>query len=107
MRLRIIFSKSGPLRYTGHLDLQTTWERTIRRAGLPLAYTHGFHPGPRIQIASALPLGFIGQAEIVDIWIQDKAGTIPGGEICTCDILDKHPGQAGAGINQCTRSIIS
>jgi radical SAM-linked protein len=75
MRLRITFSKSGALRYTGHLDLQTTWERTIRRAGLPLAYTHGFHPGPRIQIASALPLGFIGRAEIVDIWLQEPVGT--------------------------------
>jgi uncharacterized protein (DUF2344 family) len=75
MRLRITFSKSGALRYTGHLDLQTTWERTIRRAGLPLAYTQGFHPGPRIQIASALPLGFIGRAEIVDIWLQEPAPT--------------------------------
>jgi radical SAM-linked protein len=73
MRLRIIFSKTGALRYTGHLDLQTVWERTIRRAGLPLAYTHGFHPGPKIQIASALPLGFIGHAEIVDIWLQEPA----------------------------------
>ena len=73
MRLRITFSKSGALRYTGHLDLQTTWERTLRRAGLPLAYTHGFHPGPRIQIASALPLGFIGRAEIVDIWLDEPA----------------------------------
>jgi uncharacterized protein (DUF2344 family) len=77
MRLRIIFSKSGALRYTGHLDLQTTWERTIRRAGLPLAYTHGFHPGPRIQIASALPLGFIGRREIVDVWLQGDVGVIP------------------------------
>ena len=71
MRLRITFSKTGGLRYIGHLDMQTTWERTIRRAGLPLAYTHGFHPGPKIQIASALPLGFIGLAELVDVWLQD------------------------------------
>jgi radical SAM-linked protein len=70
MRLRITFSKSGALRYTGHLDLHTVWERTIRRAGLPLAYTQGFHPGPRIQIASALPLGIIGCAELVDIWVH-------------------------------------
>jgi radical SAM-linked protein len=77
MRLRIVFSKSGALRYTGHLDLQTTWERIIRRAGLPLAYTHGFHPGPRIQIASALPLGFIGRCEIVDIWLQYNVGVDP------------------------------
>ncbi len=74
MRLRITFSKSGALRYTGHLDLQTIWERTVRRAGLPLAYTQGFHPGPRIQIASALPLGFIGRAEIVDVWLLDNVG---------------------------------
>jgi radical SAM-linked protein len=80
MRLRITFSKSGALRYTGHLDLQTTWERTVRRAGLPLAYTQGFHPGPRIQIASALPLGFIGRAEIVDIWLQNNAGVDPGAD---------------------------
>jgi radical SAM-linked protein len=71
MRLRITFSKSGSLRYTGHLDLHTIWERTIRRAGLPLMYTQGFHPGPKIQLASALPLGFIGRAEIVDLWLED------------------------------------
>lgn len=70
MRLRIIFSKSSSLRYTGHLDLYVVWERTIRRTGLPLSYTQGFHPGPKIQIASALPLGFIGRCEIVDIWLD-------------------------------------
>jgi radical SAM-linked protein len=70
MRLRVTFSKTGSLRYTGHLDLQTIWERTARRAGLPLAYSQGFHPGPKIQIASALPLGFAGQAEIVDLWLS-------------------------------------
>lgn len=70
MRIRITFTKTDSLRYTGHLDLHTVWERTIRRAGLPLSYTQGFHPGPRIQIASALPLGFIGRAEIVDAWLD-------------------------------------
>ena len=79
MRLRIIFSKTNALRYTSHLDLRTIWERTVRRAGLPLAYTQGFHPGPKIQVASALPLGFIGRAEIVDIWLQNNtgAGVVP------------------------------
>ncbi len=73
MRLRIFFSKTGSLRYTGHLDLHTLWERTIRRAGLPLLYTQGFHPGPRLQLASALPLGVIGRREIVDMWLEDGA----------------------------------
>ena len=72
MRLRITFSKTGALRYIGHLDLHRVWERTIRRAGLSLAYTQGFHPGPRIQIAAALPLGFSGLAEVVDVWLNDN-----------------------------------
>ncbi len=72
MRLRITFAKQGPLRYTGHLDLHRIWERTLRRAGLPLAYSQGFHPQPRIQIASALPLGFTSRAEIVDIFLTQS-----------------------------------
>ncbi len=74
MRMRVTFAKTGSLRYTGHLDLQQVWERTARRAGLPLAYTQGFHPGPKIQIAAALPLGFSGRAEVVDLWMQDDVG---------------------------------
>ena len=73
MRIRITFSKSGTLRYTGHLDLHRIWERTCRRAGIPLSYSQGFHPQPRISLAAALPLGFIGQAELVDLWLdQDE-----------------------------------
>jgi len=74
MRLRITFSKTGALRYTGHLDLQKIWERTARRAGLPLAYSQGFHPLPKIQLAAALPLGFSGRVELVDMWIDDTVG---------------------------------
>ncbi len=74
MRIRVTFSKTGSLRYIGHLDLQQVWERTARRAGLPLAYTQGFHPGPKIQIAAALPLGFAGRAEVVDLWLTDNVG---------------------------------
>ena len=72
MRLRITFSKSGTLRYTGHLDLHRIWERTCRRADIPLSYSQGFHPQPRISLAAALPLGFIGQAELVDIWLDQE-----------------------------------
>jgi radical SAM-linked protein len=74
IRVRIIFAKAGALRFVGHLDLHTIWERSLRRAGLPLAYTQGFHPGPRLQIASALPLGISGKAEIVDAWLDEEAG---------------------------------
>ncbi len=70
MRLRILFHKTEAMRFTGHLDLHKTWERTFRRAGLPLAYTQGFHPQPRLNLASALPLGFTSECEILDAWLE-------------------------------------
>jgi radical SAM-linked protein len=70
MRVRITFSKTDAMRFTGHLDLHRTWERTVRRAGLPLAYSQGFAPHPRINLASALPLGFTSDCELVDIWLE-------------------------------------
>jgi radical SAM-linked protein len=56
-RYRIRFTKGEAMRYTGQLDLQRTWERTVRRAGQPLAYTLGFKPRPRLNLGEALPLG--------------------------------------------------
>jgi len=70
MRIRITFSKQGALRYTGHLDLHKLWERTARRAELPLAYSHGFHPQPKMNIAAALPLGFSSRCEVLDMRLE-------------------------------------
>ena len=58
------------MRYTGHLDLQSAWERTFRRANLPLAYSQGFHPQARLNLACALPLGFTSQCELLDAWLE-------------------------------------
>lgn len=69
-RYRATFAILEPMRYTGHLDLLRTWERTIRRAGLPLAYSGGYHAHPRIQIAAALPLGCTACAELLDLWLE-------------------------------------
>lgn len=71
MRLRVAFSKQGALRYIGHLDLHTLLERAARRAALPLVYSQGFHPAPKIQIAAALPLGFSSRAEMADLWLSE------------------------------------
>ena len=73
MRIRIIFSKSEAMRYVGHLDLFRSWERTFRRSGLPLAYSLGFHPQPRLNIACALPLGFTSECEIIDAWLESSS----------------------------------
>lgn len=70
MRLRITFSKGGLLAYTSHLDLMRIWERSLRRAGAPLAYSQGFNPRPKLQLAAALPLGHLGEAELVDVWLE-------------------------------------
>src|SRR5512132_4355393 len=70
MRIRITFVKQGPLRYTGHLDLHKLWERAARRAGLPLAYSQGFHPQPKMNMAAALPLGFSSRCEMLDMRLE-------------------------------------
>ena len=80
MRIRLTFSKTEAMRYTGHLDLHRTWERTFRRACLPLAYSQGFHPQPRLNLACALPLGFTSQCEVLDAWLETD---LPLAEIAT------------------------
>jgi radical SAM-linked protein len=66
-KYRILFSKTEGMRFTGHLDLFRAWERLLRRAQVPLAYSSGYHPHPKIQIGAALPLGVTGDNELVDI----------------------------------------
>lgn len=70
-RLRIQFVKGEVLKYISHLDLTRTWERVFRRARLPLAYSQGFNPRPRFQIAAALPVGVTGRSELLDIWLGE------------------------------------
>ncbi|BAZ38886.1 hypothetical protein NIES4101_48310 [Calothrix sp. NIES-4101] len=65
-RLRIWFGKLGDMSLVGHLDLMRLFDRVVRRAGLPIAFTGGFHPNPRISLANALPLGATSSGEIVD-----------------------------------------
>ena len=77
MRVRITFSKTGALKYIGHLDLQAIWERAVRRAGLPLAYSNAYHPQPKIYFASALPLGFTSRCEVVDLRLSQDV-ELPG-----------------------------
>ena len=70
-RIRITFAKGEAIKYISHLDLNRAWERAFRRAGLPLAYSQGFNPRPRFQMAAALPVGVSGQAELLDMWLAE------------------------------------
>lgn len=70
-RYRIEFAKTAAMRFTGHLDLHRTWERIFRRAGLPLAYTQGFSPHPKMTIGAALPLGCTSEHDLIDVWLDE------------------------------------
>ena len=69
-RYRIHYHKLDAIKYTSNLDLYKVWERSCRRAGLPLVYSQGFHPQPKINLACPLPLGITSTVEIVDIWLS-------------------------------------
>ncbi len=70
-RIRLTFSKIGPTRFIGHLDLARTLERALNRAGIPVAYTQGFNRRPRMSMATALPLGYTSECELADIWLTE------------------------------------
>jgi radical SAM-linked protein len=72
MRMRVTFATNDSVKYVGHLDLSRAWERAIRRARLPLSYSQGYNPQPRIQFAAALPVGFTGASEVVDVYLDEE-----------------------------------
>ncbi|WP_404789297.1 TIGR03960 family B12-binding radical SAM protein [Altericista sp. CCNU0014] len=65
-RLRVWFGKQGDMRLVSHLDLIRLFDRVVRRAQIPITFTGGFHPGPRIALANALSLGATSSGEIAD-----------------------------------------
>ena len=71
-RLRITFSRGDEVKYLSHLDMMRLWERALRRANIPLAYSQGFSPHPRISIAAPLPIGVTGDGELMDIMLQKR-----------------------------------
>ncbi len=75
-RLRFFYTKGEPIKFVGHLDLARSWERALRRAGLPVAYSQGFNPQLRIQFASALPVGCSGAAEVADLWLDEPVAPL-------------------------------
>ena len=70
LRLRLRFSRGEEVKFLSHLDLMRLWERALRRCGLPLAYSEGFTPHPRIALAAPLPVGVTSEAEIMDVFLS-------------------------------------
>ncbi|NLM52027.1 MAG: DUF2344 domain-containing protein [Firmicutes bacterium] len=67
MRIWIEFALKEPLRFLSHLDLLRTWQRAVRRAAMPLVYSQGFNPHPKMAFAAPLPVGATSLGEYVDI----------------------------------------
>jgi len=76
-RLRLKFGRGEELKFLSHLDLMRLWERALRRAGLPLAYSEGFTPHPQIALAAPLLVGVTSDAELMDVslsrWISPQS----------------------------------
>ncbi len=72
-KIRFRFRKSGDLRLLSHLDLARCFERMLRRAELPFKSSQGFHPSPRMIFALSLPLGVVGDAEVLELELLEPA----------------------------------
>jgi len=70
-RTRLKWIKREEVRFTSHLDVGRTFERTIRRSGIPIAYSEGFHPHQKVAFGPPLPLGFVSNAEYLDIRLTE------------------------------------
>lgn len=70
MRVRIAYAKMEESKYIAHLDLARVFERAMRRAGIPVAYSEGFNPHPKLSFGSALAVGVEGEREYLDIELQ-------------------------------------
>ena len=73
--VRMRFERNGAIVYIGHLDLMRTFERTLRRADLPVLYTQGYNPRPTLVFALPLGVGIASTDDCVDIFFREKVDT--------------------------------
>ncbi|MDT0307609.1 TIGR03936 family radical SAM-associated protein [Streptomyces sp. DSM 44917] len=71
-RIRMRYTKRGRLRFTSHRDFQRAFERALRRAGVPMAYSAGFSPHPKVSYANAAPTGTASEAEYLEIGLAEE-----------------------------------
>ncbi|WP_033437373.1 TIGR03936 family radical SAM-associated protein [Saccharothrix sp. NRRL B-16314] len=71
-KLRLRYAKRGRLRFTSHRDIARAFERALRRAGVPMAYSQGFSPHPKVSWVGAAPTGVASEAEYVEVQVVDR-----------------------------------
>src|SRR3984957_16421657 len=72
--LLVRYAKRGKMRFASHLDVARAFERGVRRAGLPIAYSAGFTPHPKISSAGGAPTGVASEAEYLSLALTNRAG---------------------------------
>jgi radical SAM-linked protein len=70
LRQRITFATKKTLAFVSVLELTSVWERSLRRAAIPLRYSQGFNPRPKMNFAAPLPVGCGSSADLLDIWLD-------------------------------------
>lgn len=70
--VRVKYAKNEKIRLIGHLDLMRTWQRILRRSGIPVAYTAGFHPRMKMSLGPAIPLGITSESEWLDFELREQ-----------------------------------
>lgn len=121
MRLRVRFTKLGKVRFLSHRDLARIWERALRRADLPVAYSQGFSPRPKLHFGLALSTGHESLGEYLDVDLDPTAeavidelgdltarlsAVLPDGIDCTAvSVLDRPGPSLQEAVTRCTWAI--
>jgi len=69
-RLRFLFGRGDKLKFLSHLDMMRLWPRLFRRAGIDMIYSEGFNAHPRLAVAAPLAVGWTGEAELMEVWLE-------------------------------------
>ncbi|MEK7281555.1 MAG: TIGR03936 family radical SAM-associated protein, partial [Chloroflexota bacterium] len=73
MKWWLRFCRGKELKFLSHLELMRLWERAMIRAGVPLAYSQGFSPHPRLSLACPLPVGVTAEGELLEVHLKEAA----------------------------------
>jgi radical SAM-linked protein len=98
-KIQVHYSKTGPARFFGHLEMVNVFLRALRRAGIPLKYSDGFHPKPKVSFDNPLPTGFESEDERLVVAVA--------GEIILSELRDRLNAQLPKGlyIHECSETI--
>jgi radical SAM-linked protein len=120
VKVRVRFSKSGKIRWTSHRDVARMWERAFRRTSLPLAYSEGFSPRPKVSFGLALSTGHESVAEYLDLELVPSSAldvealpgrltaALPDGiEVTAAGLIDDRSDSLQHEVTSCTYELVA